>query len=258
MMNIKYPAAIATIAIGIASTAITPAVAVTLLNGGLVPIAGTPDAVSLNPSGVTNTTTIPDWTVKGSYDWLYRDGLNATGGSVPGLKLRGTGQSISSPTGSGWFIALDGDTRFPGSIEQTLNGLIAGTKYDVTFWQAAGQQTGFNGSTTERWQVSLGSTSQLSALMTPIEPPGGGTATRVSAWQQQTLTFTAGSTSEVLKFLAVGTPNAQPPFSLLAGISFAEQNSTAVPEPLTFLGTLCALGCGAGIRAKLKQQDRRE
>lgn len=54
-------------------------------------------------------------------------------------------------------------------------------------------------------------------------------------WQQQVLTFTATTASELLSFLAVGTPNGAPPISFLDGVSL-----TAVPEP----ASLALLGAG--------------
>ena len=127
----------------------------------------------------------------------------------------------------------------------------------MSFWQAAAQQTTFTGGTTERWEVSLGgSPTQLSTIMSPIQPGGdglgGGTATGVRPWQKQTLTFTAGSTSQALSFLAVGAPRGMPPLSLLSAVSIAP---TAVPEPLTFLGTMTALGLGASLKSKLNKKN---
>ena len=134
----------------------------------------------------------------------------------------------TSPVG-GNFIEADGDPAYSSAISQTLNGLTPGQRYDVTFYQAAGQQAGFKGPTTERWQVSLGGSSQLSSLFSL--PEGG-----VGSWQKQTLTFQATAVSQVLSFLAVGTPNGAPPISFLDGVSV----TATVPEPMT----LSVLGAG--------------
>jgi len=56
---------------------------------------------------------------------------------------------MTSPDG-GKFVEADGDTSYRGAITQTINGLTPGQRYTLTFDQAAGQQTGFTGSTTER------------------------------------------------------------------------------------------------------------
>jgi hypothetical protein len=48
-------------------------------------------------------------------------------------------------------------------------------------------------------------------------------------WMSQTLTYTATATSELLSFIAVGTPNGEPPFALLDGVSVTAD----APEPAT-------------------------
>jgi hypothetical protein len=249
-----------------ASGAFTPARSVTLQNGDFntnnltngTLIDGTQGSSGVLSNG---TATATGWTFGGGLNWLvstgtaYKDNLNIKGGRTDSTqKLYGTAP-ITSPNGTAnWFVVADGDPTFRSTISQNLTDLIAGTKYDVSFWQAAAQQTTFTGGTTERWQVSLGgSPTQLSTLMSPIQPGGdglgGGTATGVRAWQKQTLTFTAGSTSKALSFLAVGAPSGMPPLSLLTAVSITESNPTAVPEPLTFLGTMTALGFGASIKS---------
>jgi hypothetical protein len=126
-----------------------------------------------------------------------------------------------------------------------LSELVQGQSYDVTFYQAAGQQVGYTGATTDRFQVSLGTNSQLSPLISLASQAN------VTGWEKQTLSFTANSPSEVLSFLAVGAPSGLPPFALLAGVTV---QPTAVPEPFTFLGTLTALGLGASLKSKLNKQ----
>jgi hypothetical protein len=164
--------------------------------------------------------------------------------------------SLSLPGGgSGFFIASDGDSNYSSTFSQTLTGLIAGDTYKVSFYQAAGQQVDTGGHTTEMWEVSLGgSDPQSSLVMSPIEDPDTGTATDVSAWQPQTLTFTAGSANKLISFLAVGTPNGQPPISLLTGIS-VQGNSSAVPEPADYVGTLVGMGVvGTLVKSRLAKK----
>lgn len=132
----------------------------------------------------------------------------------------------SNPAG-GNFVGADGAYQV-GAITQTVNGLEKGGDYAVSFWFAGAQQDGFTSATTEAWKVSLGSQSfQTAVLNTPAEG--------FSGWYQQTFIFEATGTSEVLSFLAMGTPNGQPPFTLLDGVSAFE-----VPEP----GTFAMLGAG--------------
>ncbi len=111
--------------------------------------------------------------------------------------------------------------------------MTVGAQYAVSFYWGGAQQSGFTGSTTEQWLVSLGG----QQLATNILPDVNGGFT---GWQYTTLTFNATAASETLSFLAAGTPNGQPPFSLLDGVSMNQ-----VPEPASmslFGAGLAALG----------------
>ena len=165
------------------------------------------------------------WTTNG-YNFVYTAGIaDTTGanGNSGNVKLWGpndgsaNGLPASSPDG-GNFVAADGAYQV-GAITQTVAGLIVGQRYAVSFWWAGAQQQGFDGITTEQWQVSLGGQTLSTAIVT--DPNHGFTG-----WQYTTLTFTATSASEALSFLAAGTPSGEPPFSLLDGVTMS-----AVPEP---------------------------
>ena len=65
------------------------------------------------------------------------------------------GFSDTVPAGTNFFQA-DGNPEYEDTIYQSISGLVAGTTYDLEFQQAAGQQTGFTGATTEQWKVFLG------------------------------------------------------------------------------------------------------
>ncbi len=165
------------------------------------------------------------WTTSG-YNFLFTPGsADTTGadGQYGSLQIWGPGNGsnnglpATSPDG-GNYVAADGAFQV-GAISQTINGLVAGDSYNVSFYWAGAQQQSFNGPNTEQWQVSLGSETQSTGV---YDNPSHG----FSGWQQQSFTFTADSSSDVLSFLAVGTPSGVPPFSLLDGVSV---NPT--PEP---------------------------
>lgn len=65
-----------------------------------------------------------------------------------------------SPDG-GNFVAIDGVQTYSTPLVQILTGLVVGSRYQVFFYQAAAQQSGFNGATTDQWQVSLGTPSGM-------------------------------------------------------------------------------------------------
>jgi hypothetical protein len=223
-------------------------------NGGFVPTGITQSAYL-----GYNSVTIQGWTFaeavsqdgRVGYNFVVPDGTafgtglaDVVNGPYGNLSLyNAPGQTVNSVDGSGWFIAADGAFE-QGSISQTLNGLTVGQKYKVNFSQAVGQQRGFTGDTTDRFQVSFGGTSQLSTLVNlPSQAP-------VTDWTQETLTFTANASTQVLSFLAVGTPDGLPPFALLSGVSV---NAVTVPEPFTIIGTL--IGGTAAFRLKKKIED---
>ena len=144
-----------------------------------------------------------------------------TNGSAWNGNIGLAGTIANSPDG-GNFVALDGAATYRSAILQTVNNLTVGDTYYVTFFQAAAQQKGSGGATTEQFAVSLGTTTLNSALMNDTQ--GG-----FVPWEKQTLGFVATSSSEVLSFLALGTPNGQPPVVLLDDVSIA------VPEPSTMV-----------------------
>jgi len=193
----------------------------------------------------------------------------------------GTGFTNLFPGGNVNFFQADGNPQFESTIIQTIPGLMAGTTYDLSFLQAAGQQTGFSLATTEQWKVYLG----LGGIATdcPANPPGGictitGTTGNLLEnsplmntpsmgnhdWESSgVLTFTptsaeligGGSTgSAVLTFLAWGNGGSdinQPPTVFLEAVNTPPQ----VPEPttLSLLG-VGLLGLGAfSLRRRAKR-----
>jgi hypothetical protein len=63
-----------------------------------------------------------------------------------------------------------------------------------------------------------------------------------TGWMEQNFTFTANGSSDVLSFRAVGTPNGEPPFALLDGVSLVQD----VSEPAT-AGVVVAAMLGLGF-----------
>jgi len=178
-----------------------------------------------------------DWTGSGLYDFGVEVDAPGTADNVsdPGIPVYGPFPA-HGPSGNNNFIEADGDPSYSFSFNQTISSLTVGQNYNVSFNQAAGQQSGnLVGPTTEQWEVSLGSSTQFSSLMST--PQGG-----IFPWEAQTLQFTASSTSEVLSFLAVGTPSGAPPMVFLDGVDM--EASGSVPEPSA---TLLLGGVGAVI-----------
>ena len=140
-----------------------------------------------------------------------------------------------NPPLGGNFLQDDGSSGLSQPVTRTINGLTVGQTYNLSFYQAGGQQLNDYGATSDYWQVSLGSQTQNSALMSV---PSAG----VFPWEAQTMPFTATATSEVLSFLAVGSGGV-PPMVFLADPDL----ETNVPEPSAFLlltgvGTVIAIG----------------
>jgi hypothetical protein len=127
--------------------------------------------------------------------------------------------SIASPAG-GNVVAIDGDPNYTSVLTQSISGLVSGNTYTLQFYQASSEEQSFSGATTEQWQVSLGGgTAQKSTLMsTPSQSYTG--------WTLQTMNFVANAASEVLQFVALGTPAGEPPVVLLSGVSIVQ-----APEP---------------------------
>lgn len=176
------------------------------------------------------------WSTNG-YNFVFNashDDTNGVTGTYGNLKLWGPGNGAAnglkaSPVG-GNYVGADGAYEV-GALTQLVTGLNVGQQYQLSFYWAGAQQYGYDGVTTELWKVSFGNDKFTTTTVTDANHGFTG-------WKQEAVTFTATSTSELLSFLAAGTPNGEPPFSLLDGVSM-----TAVPEP----GTLALMGLGLGL-----------
>ena len=209
---------------------------------------------SLN--GYTATQFITGWTGNDGYEIWYPSATAATTVNATG-EWTSTGQEkvwgpISAiPNGATTFVGLDGD-QTPGvqsSIGQTLDMLVPGTKYTVSFDWAAGQLQSRTGITTSNILVSFGDLQQSTDTVT--NPSGGFTG-----WMSASFTFVADNSSAFLNFLSVGTPNGLPPMAFLTNVSVTHD----VPEPpvlAMFGGGLLGLGLLAML-ARRRETHRRD
>ena len=194
----------------------------------------------------------------GGYSFLFatsggstsadQGGANGQFGNVQlwGTNNGGVDAITPSPDG-GNFVASDGAFQVQ-PIEQTINGLVVGDSYRVSFDWAAAQQYSYTGPTTDQWSVSLGGQTED----TPVIDLDSHS---FSGWESESLVFTATSSSEVLSFLANGTPgSSEPPFALLDGVQL---NQTPEPGTLTFLLTGGLAGFGALNRRRLMMKARK-
>jgi hypothetical protein len=190
---------------------------------------------------------ITGWTSTG-YNFVFASGTADTSGSngeYGPIYLWGpkngsdNGLPASSPAG-GNFVAMDGAYAV-GPLSQTINGLTPGVATAVSFYWAGAQQGGYSGATTEQFSVSLGSDTQFTPVLDNVSQGFTG-------WRREVLTFMPTSSSEVLSFLAVGTPAGVPPFSLLDGVSVS-----AAPEPAAwalFMAGFFSVGCFGYFRRR--------
>ncbi len=176
--------------------------------------------------GLQYCTTADYWTSTG-YAFLFAPGTADTTGS--GLYANGPFLTLWGPlpatsrVGGGNYLAADGAYEaYP--ISQQIDNLTKNAKYTIGFWWAGAQQHNYYGANTEQWLVSFGSQTQATPILSNASEGFTG-------WRYQTFTFTADNTSDLLSFVASGTPpSGGPPFVLLDGVSV-----NAVPEPGTLL-----------------------
>ena len=226
------------------TTASATAIPLPVLNGGFEHVSSsTSTEFGTGPGGPYAT--VDNWTTSG-YNFIFKPGTADTTGSFGQygtLTLWGpangsaNGLPASSPLG-GNYVAADGAYEVQ-SIDQVINGLVIGQQYSLGFYYAGAQQHGYTGATTEQWVVSLGSETYSTPVLQNLDHGFTG-------WRHQDVTFTATSAQETLSFLAVGTPDGEPPFSLLDGVGMA-----TTPEPGSFALLLTgAVAVGGLVRRR--------
>ena len=190
----------------LASAVSLPAQAINLVTNGTLTPSASIQASNPNTSyriplaSSVNTTAIPGWTLRTAtqnnhYSVVTPTGTAAGAGGSGAFGLNvATGQTVESPTGnSGWFLQMDGDTRFGASLTQQINNLTSGQDYIVSFYQAGATINGgsfYNRATYNQFRVYFGSnfsTFQTSdrmdlAVQEDVQP-----------WSQQTMIFTASA-----------------------------------------------------------------
>ena len=225
----------------------------TLTAGQQLQIAGYVGFQVTYPGGsysnaVDNWTSSQDGSNPAAYNLYFFDGATAKTGDAfsqytseqqrPNVNFTG-----SSPNG-GAFMILDGDPNFTGPLSQTVNGLTVGQTYQLSFYWAGGELSNRTGYQTIDLTGSFGS----STFATPIVTNhAGSNPGDFSGWQLETFDFKATSVSQVLSFLAAGTPAANlPPVAFLDGVSVV-----AVPEPGVWALMLAGIaGLGLALRRR--------
>lgn len=117
-------------------------------------------------------------------------------------------------------------------LSQTINGLVVGQNYTLSWYDAAVTTADSTGSYV--WQANIGGIIQNSNVMGPYYTSPG------SQWTANSMSFTATATSELLSFTAMGL-TAGPTNLALDGVSITQ----TVPEPTSGMLVMSAAAIAA-------------
>ncbi|MDP1027561.1 PEPxxWA-CTERM sorting domain-containing protein [Sphingomonas sp. KR1UV-12] len=215
------------IAFAVAAMTVAAAAPASAANLNLVTNGGFESTTTTSSTGnfqIGNAGTVAGWTSTGGYNLLF-NAANATTGNAAGTYAYTNKEKMWAANASsqgGNFLALDGDSTARGAVQQVINGLTIGQQYLLTFEWGAGQLQSRDGATTEQLLVGFGNDSFSTTILNNVSHGFTG-------WNTVSRTFTATSTSQVLSFLSIGTPNGLPPIATLDNVAM-----TAVPEPATW------------------------
>jgi len=205
----------ALVAACLALAAISP-VRANLIQNGSFEISTATTTTQFQSAGVAN------WTNSNIGEALVFPSWYTNGYLFPNVGLAGNFPQTSPDGGN--FVFSDSDFM-TSPIQQTVNGLIVGHNYTLTFYDALDQDTETNitvpGPTSAYWQVTFGTQAQNTSTMY-----SDGSVPNFTNWSLQSMSFKATSVSQVLSFFAVGVGD--PPLAMLDGVSL--EDATA-PEP---------------------------
>jgi choice-of-anchor C domain-containing protein len=209
-MGVKMKKAMISAAALAMSVQAAPALAVTVINGGFE------DSTASGQFETLGGSQLPGWTVTDTIDLIgsYWEGAN------------GSAQSVD----------LAGNS--PGAIQQTINGLIAGQVYRLSFFVSANPD---NGPNPRLGSFAIGANNgSISVNTAGIGRPNS------MLWRRQDYIFTGSGSPTVLSFAA-------DPGSSAFGLALDDVSISAVPEPSTWAMLIFGFaGIGYMMRRRAK------